>query len=292
MTNTGSWTINNKTVQSLTIGNKEIQSIERVSDGAILYQKNTSPTPTPASMSVTATKDVLSKHHSDTSTLTATVLDANNNACVGETVTFKNGSTVLGTDTTDSNGEAEYTYTATGGGNITISIECASLTETYNLEDIFLAILEEHSNTGSWSSVETNIGTLPSQFELTAELYTTGVSQGAEQRLFLCPSSTWNGSSQPSQGIWIGFNRPNNVEYGYRNNGSNWFIYQIANMNNNYHTFKVVRNNSSYSFYIDNTLMATKSYGNMSNYSSFTLCWINWASGTTFKFKNFKLKAV
>lgn len=101
---TVSWTINNKTVQSLTIGNKEIQTITRVSDGAILYQKSTSPTPIPSTISITATKDVLSKHHSDTSTLTATVLDEDNNACVGETVTFKNGSTVLGADTTDANG--------------------------------------------------------------------------------------------------------------------------------------------------------------------------------------------
>ena len=38
-THTGSWSINNKTVQSLHIGNKEIQTIERVSDGAIIYQR-------------------------------------------------------------------------------------------------------------------------------------------------------------------------------------------------------------------------------------------------------------
>lgn len=36
---TGSWTIGNKTVQSLTINNKEVQSIERLSDNKIIYEK-------------------------------------------------------------------------------------------------------------------------------------------------------------------------------------------------------------------------------------------------------------
>lgn len=136
MTNTGFWTINNKTVQSLHIGNKEIQTIERISDGAIIYQRSGGGTPT--SISVSTTKDILSKRHSDTSTLTATVLDANNNPCNGETVTFKKDSTVLGTDTTDANGEAEYTYSAIGNGDITITIECDSIIETYNLSDYLL----------------------------------------------------------------------------------------------------------------------------------------------------------
>ena len=63
-------------------------------------------------------------------------------------------------------------------------------------------------------------------------------------------------------------------------------------MNNKWHTFKVVRNGNSYSYYINETLMATKTYENMSNYNSFTFCWINWASSYTFKFKNLKIKTL
>ena len=36
--------------------------------------------------------------------------------------------------------------------------------------------------------------------------------------------------------------------------------------------------------------MGTKSYSNLSNYTDFTLCWINWNSGSQFKFKNLKIK--
>lgn len=36
---TGGWTIGNKTVESLHINNKEVQSITRLSDNAIIYQK-------------------------------------------------------------------------------------------------------------------------------------------------------------------------------------------------------------------------------------------------------------
>ena len=150
-----SWSINNKTVQSLHIGQKEIQTIERVSDGAILYQKDTSVIlPTPITMTVSATKDVLSLSHSDSTTLTATVFDNNNDIMENQVVTFKNGSTTLGTDTTDSNGEASYTYQSVGDGDITITVECGILTETYEINDyLFVPPLNGTDSITKWSTL-------------------------------------------------------------------------------------------------------------------------------------------
>lgn len=292
---TGSWTIGGKTVKSLTIGNKEIQTITRVSDGAILYQKSTSPTPTPASISVTATKDVLSKHHSDTSTLTATVLDEDNNACVGETVTFKNGSTVLGTDTTDANGQAEYTYSSTGGGNITITIECASLTQTYNLEDIHYADIPEHSLTRSGTTIAGRINndtfTLPSSCEITFDIFCdTNVPQGSEDRFFITDLGHLSTTGQPSQGVYVGYNRPSNMEYGYRNNSTSWYLYSIA-YQNNWISCKIVRSTSNWSYYFNGTLASTKTYSGLNSYSSFVFNIVMWAN-STMKIKNIKIKAV
>lgn len=115
---------------------------------AVTITDNQSGGSTPSSISISATKDVLSAYHGDTCTLTATVLDNNNNPCSGETVTFKNGSTVLGTDTTDANGKAEYIYVATGVGDVTITVECSLLSEIYELEDC----IYDHTMTSADSS--------------------------------------------------------------------------------------------------------------------------------------------
>lgn len=125
---------------------------------------------------------------------------------------------------------------------------------------------------------------------MTIDLYTSGVVTNAEQRLFLCPSSTYTDNSQPSQGIWVGFNSQNKAEYGYRNNGSNWFTYSVSDMNNKYHPFKVIRNGNSWSYYINDTLMGSKTYSNMTNYNEFSIIWVNWNIGQSFKFKNLKIK--
>lgn len=50
-------------------------------------------------------------------------------------VVFKNGYIVLATIATNSSGVAEYTYNSQGVGDVTITVECINLQETYNLED-------------------------------------------------------------------------------------------------------------------------------------------------------------
>lgn len=121
---------------------------------------------TPSSISISATKDTLSAYDSESSVLTVIVLDSSNNTCSGETVTFKKGSTVLGTDTTDANGEAEYTYSATGVGDVTLTIECSSLTETYTVKDCTFADdvstnkLADYVSIKGSSSLSYNVGHL------------------------------------------------------------------------------------------------------------------------------------
>ncbi len=193
---------------------------------------------------------------------------------------------------TDSHGECSVVYDSKGTGDLNIKCECPErslVTEIY-VEDTFYANLEEHINTGIWETLTSNITNLPTNFELTVDLFTSEVKQGAEQRLFLCPSSIFSGNSQPSQGVWVGFNRPGYAEYGYRNGSSNWFIYYVAVLYGQYHSFKIVKEDNTWKYYINGSLMGTKSYSNLSNYTDFTLCWINWNSGSQFKFKNLKIK--
>lgn len=68
-------------------------------------------------------------------TVTATALDSNNQGVSGQSVVFKVGSSTVATETTDSNGEASYTYTSQGSGDVVLSAECSSLIQTYTIED-------------------------------------------------------------------------------------------------------------------------------------------------------------
>lgn len=90
------------------------------------------PLPFDGSLSVSASKDILSYADEDECVLTATLTGDN----VGNRpVVFKNGSTVLDTVNTDSNGIATYNYESQGVGDVTITVECMNLQETYVVED-------------------------------------------------------------------------------------------------------------------------------------------------------------
>ena len=130
--NTSSVLLNfeNKTVSSLYIHNKEVQSII-TSNNVILYEKENSVTPVvsePYSISLSASKYILSEHDTDTCVLTAIVTDENNDACSNQSVVFTSDTTVLGTTTTDSNGVATLNYNSQGNGDIFI---------TANINDLY-----------------------------------------------------------------------------------------------------------------------------------------------------------
>ena len=109
---TVSWNINNKTVQSLHIGNKEIQTIERISDGVIIYQR------TPV-YELTLTSDKVTASTGETVTFSAT-LTLDGVTVSDETVTFTDGTNTLGTSTTNSNGVATLTYSWNTDSNLSI----------------------------------------------------------------------------------------------------------------------------------------------------------------------------
>ena len=98
-----SWHIGNKEVASLTIGNKEIQSIVRVSDSKVLYEKA-------PQYSISLVSDKATASTGETVTFTATLLDGNNQPVSGETVTFTDGTNTLGTGTTNASGICSVSY--------------------------------------------------------------------------------------------------------------------------------------------------------------------------------------
>lgn len=127
-------------------------------------------TPTPSSVTLTSDKSILSYLDNDKAVLIATLLDEDGNPVSNQDVTFKNGSTVLDTVSTDNNGEAEYEYTSQGTGDITFNIECGELSDTITIEDCYKYI--ENPLDGSGYNIP-----LPSSATISFEMSTTDYMQ-------------------------------------------------------------------------------------------------------------------
>ena len=82
-------------------------------------------TPVTQSLVLTSDKSILSYLDSDTATLTATLTGG---VVSGQTIEFFNGSTSLGTATTNSNGIATKTYSSSGIGDMSLTATKGSLT--------------------------------------------------------------------------------------------------------------------------------------------------------------------
>ena len=105
---------------------------------------------------LSSNKSVLSYIDSETATLSAQLMDGEDpDTTSGVTVSFYNGTTSLGTATTDSSGVATKSYTSTGAGDLSLTAKVGTLvSETYVIEDCY-AYATSFSN---WTS-HTNKGT-------------------------------------------------------------------------------------------------------------------------------------
>ena len=280
-------------------GSITITASSNGASNSVTITDNPSGSSTPTSISVSATKDTLSAYHNETSTLTATVLDNNDNPVSGQTVTFKNGSTTLGTDTTDSNGEAEYTYTATGVSDITITAECDLLSDTYTLEDCIYAHLPQIDtprNNSTYHYLNNDvISNLPSTYKIEFDMKSsTAPANGNEQRIYWSPSSLWTNSGQPSEAVFVGYNNQSGtikLEGGKRLSGrtdattsktvtpTDWSNIRIEKINDN-SAFYIYHNEDYYTWWTLN---------NAKNYSTWVFGFALW-SDTTFSIKNIKIK--
>lgn len=110
-------------------------------------------TPVVTSVSLTSDKSVLSAYDSESATLSATVLDGGSNPMSGETVTFYNGSTSMGTATTNSSGVATKSYSAAGSGDVTFKATCESIdSSTITVEDcIFYDPCTSNAKASAWT---------------------------------------------------------------------------------------------------------------------------------------------
>ena len=105
-------------------------------------------------ITLTSDKNILSYADSDTCTLTAQLTDDGSPSPVeGETVSFYNGATLLGTDGTDSNGIATLTYTSAGVGDMTLTAGVDSIisSEIYVEDCIDYQPLTTNATASRWT---------------------------------------------------------------------------------------------------------------------------------------------
>ena len=132
--------------KAITQSNEGTYSYYAVFEGSSTYSSVTSstgsivvsdvPTPVVTSVSLSADKSILSYADSESATLSATVLDSNDDPMEGVTVTFYNGSTSMGTADTNSSGVATKSYASSGVGDVSFTASVGTLSsETYSIED-------------------------------------------------------------------------------------------------------------------------------------------------------------
>lgn len=252
----------------------------------------------PTSLVLQADKSILSHYDNDNCTLTATLYDNNNTPMEGLSVVFKTGDIVLATVTTNGSGVAVYTYNSQGVGDVTITAECMFLLETYELHDTYFYRGQEYSLTKSSGSVlnqafDSNVAlTLPSNCEISFEIYSTGGALENEHRLFIQPNNLYVVGTQPSKGLWIqntGLSGING-QFGYRDSTTKTIGDGFAGFSiNEYHTVKFVRNGTSVTCYFDDDQKGSRTINFLDDYTDWNFYFHIWNNGTM-KIQNIQIK--
>ena len=206
---------------------------------------------------------------------------------------------LIGTATTDANGVATITYTSTGAGDVTIQAESGNLSsETHKVQDIYFYRGQEYSLTKSSGNVlnqafDSNVAlTLPSNCEISFEIYSTGGTLSDEHRLFIQPNSLYVVGTQPSKGLWVQNISTSgmNGQFGYRDTTTSVIGNGFSGFSTNeYHTVKFVRNGTSVTCYFDDAEKGSRTIGFLDDYTDWNFYFHLWNNGTM-KIKNIQIK--
>ena len=239
-------------------------------------------------LSVTGTKSVLSYADSESSVITATYTGA---SVSGKSVVFKNGSTVLDTVTTDSNGQASYTYTSSGAGDVTITVECMNLQETFVVEDCHLYDTTEHSqnqdasfptlynnftfpNTGDYEvSLDVKITANAKRFEIIDSTNLDGYAYAGI-------GANGNGYIRTFEGVVA-----SSTEYDSSHTYGTF-------TKNSYVPLKIVKQNNTVDYYYNGNKFTSHSPDWITQNINLTLRLKNWYGGGYIYAKNIKVKAL
>ncbi len=111
-----------------------------------------------SSINLSASKSTLSKSHSDSTILTATVLDTNNQNMSGQTVQVYDSSNNLIGTMTENNGTYSYTYNSQGNGDLTLTAKCNEISSNTVTVYDYLCVPPLNGTDGitKWTSATNN----------------------------------------------------------------------------------------------------------------------------------------
>lgn len=241
----------------------------------------------PTSLVLEADKSILSHYDNDNCTLTATLLDSNNNGVSGKEIVFKANGGVLGTVITNDNGVAQCTYQSTGVGDVTITAEGMALQGTCSIEDCIIAnVNASYTGTSTNDTVYSlgydEIADLSSiDFEFSFKFHQTSygcdVCLGASSEFTVSPIKS-------NYRIFIGNSGSGKTRYGYRttsttNTGGSTSGEVSLNTT---HNMKIVKEGTHFNYYLNDRLLGSEIIPNFwTDYHMFGVHTVQWNRGTT-----------
>ena len=167
----------------------------------------------PAVTNISLIADTYSFNYGGSVTLTATVKDQHDQALSGQTVTFKNGSTSLGSGTTDSNGIATLTKSGLNAGSYSITAESGNVSST--------AISIEVNKLNTVLTLDTPVLVYSDEFSVTGELTDSNGNGivGATVKLEWNDGTAHTNTAETTTGGEVIFHRdaPTTItEYGFK----------------------------------------------------------------------------
>ena len=237
----------------------------------------------PTSLVLEADKSILSSYDNDNCTLTATLYDNNNAPMEGLGVVFKNGDIVLATITTNSSGVAEYTYNSQGVGDVTITAECMNLVQTYSVSDCIIANVNVSYTGTSTSDTVYSLGydeiadlsSIDFEMEWTFRQTARGcdVCLGASSEFSVTPIKS-------NYRVLLGNSGAGAIRYGYRTTSTNASTTGSIGVNTDV-SMRIVKNGTSFKYYVNDELLGTKTVNFWTNYHMFGIHTVQWNTGTT-----------
>ena len=200
---------------------------------------------------------------------------------------------LLSSGVTNSNGELSYNYNSIGDGSVTFTGVCGELTGSATLEDYYY-YEEEYINFPITVQTETVAAmskqggadvmmlpplssdyqfSLPSTCEITFKMKSN--IQGAR---FLISPASQSDATRANYSFGSNYRSTGIGAYYRTTTASQWGT--DRSLDNNWHTFKFVKNGTSVEALIDGTSQGSKTFSWINSYSDYTfLVWL-WSSGT------------
>ena len=246
--------------------------------------------------------DVLSYYDSDSASLSATLTD-NNVPVDGEVVSFEvrkqsdDSLVETLTGTTNSQGVATVSYDSKGVGDLNVHCEALQgslVSEIYSVSDCIIANVNvEYTGTSTSDTVYSlgydQIADLSStDFEMTWDFkqtsYGCDVCLGASSEFSVSPIKS-------NYRVFVGNSGGGNTRQGYRTTSTtntNGSISGEVSLNT-VHNMKIVKEGSTFSYYLGTKLLGTRTVTFWSDYNMFGVHTVQWNTGTT-TISNLKIK--